>query len=194
MTKTVKKMFLVLTVMLLVLVTSSVTFATTFGIQSGDAPAWYGSADYYYDAEPNLADATQTYSLDNALDTKVFVAFYYSRTTSQSGNYPYRVDTGFGWTGTGTNYVYNGNWGPDQLFYDGGQEYGYIWRLLEMTGDPEDLSVIMANNPDYPASVISEYHIAIMQESPAPIPEPATMLLFGLGILGLARVSRKKQK
>ena len=38
------------------------------------------------------------------------------------------------------------------------------------------------------------FAVSEIQAFGAPVPEPATMLLFGLGLLGLAGVSRKKQK
>lgn len=37
-------------------------------------------------------------------------------------------------------------------------------------------------------------NMVINESGASPVPEPATMLLFGLGILGLVGVSRKKQK
>lgn len=167
--------------------TSGTAFATSYGIQPGTEPAWwYDPGVIYYDGEPNAFNATQLYNLDNAADTKVFVAFYYTRTLPESGGPSLRFESGFEWTGAGSNYSYNGNW-DDTLFTFNNQEYGYVWRSVEIAGDPGDLSVIMTNLPDYPYSVISEFHIGILQ---TPVPIPGAVWLLGSGLIGLTGFRR----
>ena len=178
-------------IMFVLFAVSSAAFATTFGIESGDEPTWWSDPGViYFDDEPNLFDATQTYSLSNAIDTKVFVAFYYTRTDSQSLAWGDRFESGFDWTGSPSSYhSYDGNWGdPGAVFTYDGQEYEYVWRSVVITGNPGDLSVIMKNMPDYPDSLITEYHIGILQ---TPIPIPGAVWLLGSGLIGLAGFRRR---
>ncbi len=176
---------------------SSAAFATTFGIEPGDEPTWWSDPGViHYDGEPNLFDATYTiFGLSNPAVTEVFVAFYYTRTASQSQSLPWgdRFESGFEWTGTPSSYhSYDGNWGdPSAVFLDGGQEYEYVWRSVVITGNPGDLSVIMKNMPEYPASLITEYHIGILQ---TPVPIPGAVWLLGSGLIGLAGFMRRLAK
>ncbi|MCD4718412.1 MAG: PEP-CTERM sorting domain-containing protein [Desulfobacula sp.] len=86
---------------------------------------------------------------------------------------------GWQWV-TGETWGYT-NWGGSEPNNAGGEGYLYMderysWGWNDYTN---------AGGYYNPQGYISES---------APVPEPATMLLFGLGILGIAGVSRKKLK
>ncbi len=78
------------------------------------------------------------------------------------------------------------NWGMDTMATLSGHSE-YQWQIDFSSVTAQYLRISAIGGDRY-------YSVGEFQVDGTPVPEPATMLLFGLGIIGLAGVGRKKLK
>jgi hypothetical protein len=140
---------------------------------SGGGPASWGIGPWDY-----VTQYLGTLTLGPNLTTGDSVAFAMNATNYNTGFGKYGNYLQWEFQGTGTFDGYQMTFdakylGSPQLAFDG-TGYDPFWDLLSMK--------------DFVTGIQMEMKIT----GPAPVPEPATMLLLGTGLMGLAAFGRKK--
>jgi PEP-CTERM motif len=116
-------------------------------------------------------------------------------------SFSYKIEQGFDWTETDTTGIWANSLAdsPDYFLIKtgGNNNTHYLFENSDfMSYAVIDLSVFDAPGNSGGLTISGISHITAFGSSPIDgnqVPEPATMLLFGVGLLGLAGVSRRKK-
>jgi hypothetical protein len=169
-------------------------FSTDALFGSSQAPAGYAPSNGWNDVESNfgyeyvidLDFLNKTYDVLSLGSTGVTTttAYYELNEEDLPGSNPWRYVSGGVSVASGSFNFFDGLSDTDTGFL-GGNHYA-------LTGF--DLSFLGADQEFYSHFTMGCGNDNLMGHSTAPVPEPATMLLFGTGIAGLLGVRRKKKK
>jgi len=77
---------------------------------------------------------------------------------------------------------------------NGGDESDWEYLEENYTFDDEGWNVVAVNIAQWNGDSYTDKQSQLVGDGPAPVPEPATMLLFGTGLVGLASVRLRRKK